>query len=686
MKEMMNVTAGDKLGINRRADNAKPDHAKAAGEAAGFGDEVKKFSEPQESGKPQALGNASKHKALGRNESDNKTHSRAENERLGAEESLANTYMNNALQAETNESQVNHDETAVTLNVQEFTPDVVDKAESFIAANSNAEQSPIPLFTPENVEAVKVVEAKKNAKVTKDAEDALETVSENAKKQADSEAFEAQAREILHKSVLWTSGELSLEGTAVYRPVINQKPVSEEPPLNAPSEPESKIHVLPAREMPQTIEKIAKILEIMALNGESFHDFIKENQGSAAAALLDKYDLWEKSQAGQEQNAVVNQTDSPNVNTTVNVTDSPVVNANTAEKQTAGYIPQAIDPAQLKMDGSKIEWTADDKIAVTVEQKTAGYSSDQGKIISQQTTAANLTPVDSDAMRSMYKQENANANISEKESASAPLNTSYLQQNVKPAVSESAQIPVSYTELANVPSALQQTNLTAETSVQPVQSGVQMFSQQADTVNVTSGSADGVANLALAETSADAESSDSQDTLQINTQANAAKAVDAAEKALSSLSRVDQQAIIEQITEKLQIAVRNGVHEMRITLRPQELGEVRMNIRVEGDQVTARMLVESEQVKAIVEKHFQQLKDALEQQNLHAAKLSVDVGTDADRQQMWREMAAMANLKRSKNGIDGEAEGREEGAFDFINAFGTDTGRRYGNNTFEYFV
>ncbi|MCL2689754.1 MAG: flagellar hook-length control protein FliK [Chitinispirillia bacterium] len=706
MKEMLNITARDPSGI-AGTDHAKSAHAKAAGEASGFSEEVKKFSEAEDNGKPGALQNTHRHKALGRNEHshNNKTQRNSENERLVKEESAAdvntNTYINNASAAENGDSLLNDGEMAVTLNVQEFTPDVVDKAESFIAAYGKTEagtetaesvspaesvkpieavkQSPIPLFAVEDVELIKVVKAQESVKSVKDAP---LTVNEDAVKQIGHEAFLDQAREILEQARSKTFDKLKL---------FRDNPLSDPKPLS---------------ELPWTVESVAKILAVMAQNGEFLH-YLGEENGDLAAALLKKYDEWVKSHAGEVQSAFVNSTDSSVVNTTVNTADNAAdnaadntnanaladaadgktANANTNEKLT-GYIPQATDPAQLNMAGSKIDWAADDKLAVTVDQKTAAYSSDQSKIISQQTTAANLTPVDSQTMRAMYKQESENVNInaSEKESIPAPVMNS--QQNAKQSIIEGAQIPVSYTDLANTPSALQQ-NLTAETSVQPVQRGessAQLFSQPAD-VNAASGSADGALSLTLSGAVSDVETSDSQDTLHINTQANAAKAVEMTEKALSSLSRVDQQAIIEQITEKLQLAVRSGVHEMRITLRPQELGEVRMNIRVEGDQVTARMLVESEQVKAIVEKHFQQLKDALEQQNLQAAKLSVDVGTDADRKQLWQEMTAMANQKRSNKNGNGESDdSASDQDNNVVTAFGADTGRRYGTNTFELFV
>ena len=710
-----NITPADMTSVSR-----KPERVKAPGEAAVFGDEVKKFSETQEGiiaeAPPQGI-------SIGKSsiQSEHRVRLSAESERSSTEESLVNAYMNNALHTENSEYQDDYgDETlsiqsvqpehtpavvnseapatvqfdsaasdAVTLNVQEWTSDVIDKAENFRAMSGRAAehvwQPQAQVSSSDNVGGIEAVKSVENAEAA-------------AGKQIDRGAVLAQAADIAEQSQLMVF-ETTLDDGSVIRLICKEGPLMSREYARAESKSLS--------EAPWAVENIAKMLEIMALNGESLEDLEEESWGGTALALLKKYDLWEKSQTEQGQNPVVNSTGNAAVNTVYHTSNSADAGANTNEKQ-AGHIPQATDPAELNMSGSKIKWTDDNELSVTteqsqtvertgaVEQKMAAYSGDQGKIISQQNTAANFTPVDSQAMRAMYKdytRDNKSESASENLPASKAADTSYSQQNAKPAIIEGVQIPVSYTELSNAnaaqPAGIQE-NLTVEPFDKPAESAVQISSQQtsANAVNVTNSEGSVNLSFSLAETAEEVETGDSQDTLQTgNVQENAAKTIEAAEKALSPLSRVDQQAIIEQISEKLQIAVRNGVHEMRITLRPQELGEVRMNIRVEGDQVTARMLVESEQVKAIVEKHFQQLKDALEQQNLHAAKLSVDVGSDTDRQQMWREMSAASNLKRpNQGGGEDDENGISEQGDNFVTAFGTDTGRRYGNNTFELFV
>ena len=195
------------------------------------------------------------------------------------------------------------------------------------------------------------------------------------------------------------------------------------------------------------------------------------------------------------------------------------------------------------------------------------------------------------------------------------------------------------------------------------------------------------------EAGAESESADSSEPAAgIDTSNKSTAAADQADKARATMSRVDQEAIIRQLTEKIHYAVRAGAHEFRVTLRPEALGDVRMSIRIQGDVVLARMVVENSQVKAVVESNMQSLKDALEKHNLHVGAFSVDVGSDSgtSHRQTWREMAEEAGISMSrkfKDGIGGAADGSGEVENDPLNGEpGSDTGRRFGNNTFEYFI
>jgi flagellar hook-length control protein FliK len=124
----------------------------------------------------------------------------------------------------------------------------------------------------------------------------------------------------------------------------------------------------------------------------------------------------------------------------------------------------------------------------------------------------------------------------------------------------------------------------------------------------------------------------------------------------------ESESVMNQISEKLNTAVRSGINEVKIQLRPESLGEVNLKIRIEGDVVMARIQVESHQVKQIVESNMQHLKDALAQQNLQAGSLEVNVGSGNGEQadQTQYHFAAGHENHISGESQKADSDGREE--------------------------
>jgi len=160
----------------------------------------------------------------------------------------------------------------------------------------------------------------------------------------------------------------------------------------------------------------------------------------------------------------------------------------------------------------------------------------------------------------------------------------------------------------------------------------------------------------------------------------------------SALSQNERFEVIRQISEKLNNAVRSGANEVRLILRPEALGEVRMSIRIQGDVVFARMRVESKQVKAVVESNLQSLKDSLNRQNLEFGAIDVEVGAQSEGGkspgELWQEMADRSESSRGfRPGVAVNSDGTPiDSASDGFVSLGSDTGRRFGDNTFEYFA
>jgi flagellar hook-length control protein FliK len=84
--------------------------------------------------------------------------------------------------------------------------------------------------------------------------------------------------------------------------------------------------------------------------------------------------------------------------------------------------------------------------------------------------------------------------------------------------------------------------------------------------------------------------------------------------------------IIDQLINRLPVAVKDGQHELRLRLTPEHLGTVVVDISAGHLEVHARLLVENPAVKEALEANLHKLRDALQAQGLHVQGISVSVG------------------------------------------------------------
>jgi len=130
-------------------------------------------------------------------------------------------------------------------------------------------------------------------------------------------------------------------------------------------------------------------------------------------------------------------------------------------------------------------------------------------------------------------------------------------------------------------------------------------------------------------------------------------------EAMQSRPSVTASEIINQMIEKMKVDVRANVSEVRITLRPEALGDVSLKIITERGIVTAQFLAENERVKEIIESNFNILKDALEKQGVSISSLSVEVGSERGnqmREEFEKNRHLSAERIRQIMGVSDEAE------------------------------
>ena len=86
---------------------------------------------------------------------------------------------------------------------------------------------------------------------------------------------------------------------------------------------------------------------------------------------------------------------------------------------------------------------------------------------------------------------------------------------------------------------------------------------------------------------------------------------------------------LDQIVNKAVYQLKNGQNSVRIDLKPEFLGQVRMQIVTVDQQVSIRITTELPMVKEMIDNNLQQLKADLQQQGLEVDEIEVSVSTDS---------------------------------------------------------
>jgi flagellar hook-length control protein FliK len=82
--------------------------------------------------------------------------------------------------------------------------------------------------------------------------------------------------------------------------------------------------------------------------------------------------------------------------------------------------------------------------------------------------------------------------------------------------------------------------------------------------------------------------------------------------------------VVERVTEQFVRQVRIGEQQAVIELEPPELGKIRIDLRVEGEQIHARIVTEEQGTKALIESRLTELHQALDVRQVEIANLRVD--------------------------------------------------------------
>ncbi len=101
----------------------------------------------------------------------------------------------------------------------------------------------------------------------------------------------------------------------------------------------------------------------------------------------------------------------------------------------------------------------------------------------------------------------------------------------------------------------------------------------------------------------------------------------------ASIPKEMKSDVIRQIVQRMSLRTERLQSKMNIKLKPEFLGNVRLQINTQNHLVSVRMIAESTEVKEIIEKNIQYLKTELQQHGLEIEKFDVLVGEDREGRQ-----------------------------------------------------
>jgi flagellar hook-length control protein FliK len=82
--------------------------------------------------------------------------------------------------------------------------------------------------------------------------------------------------------------------------------------------------------------------------------------------------------------------------------------------------------------------------------------------------------------------------------------------------------------------------------------------------------------------------------------------------------------VVDRVAQEIKAHIELGKHEAIIQLDPPELGKIKIDLRLDGDRLQARIVTEEGHTKLLIESHLTELRQALETGQLDLRNIRVD--------------------------------------------------------------
>lgn len=140
--------------------------------------------------------------------------------------------------------------------------------------------------------------------------------------------------------------------------------------------------------------------------------------------------------------------------------------------------------------------------------------------------------------------------------------------------------------------------------------------------------------------------------IQNNTQKEVFKAFTEVINKTEAGRNVDTADVIKQIVERLKTDFTSEISEIKVTLKPEYLGDISLKVASQNGVITAQFTAENQRIKEIIEANFEQLKDVLNEQGIQVSELSVNIGNEESNNSEQFNFSGQKSESRIKDIID----------------------------------
>lgn len=113
------------------------------------------------------------------------------------------------------------------------------------------------------------------------------------------------------------------------------------------------------------------------------------------------------------------------------------------------------------------------------------------------------------------------------------------------------------------------------------------------------------------------------------------------------IPEVEPKEVVKQIVDQVKLDLSENKSEMKLTLKPEALGEMTMNVEVTKDGIIAKVMVDNYKTKEIIDGNILQLKEGIKGTGMEIKTFEVFVGNGSDFDQHNFDQSSQFNLKEN---------------------------------------